>query len=59
MLKRNTLVLLYTALIFIGFFLAGLFNVLDYFIVKAILFAAFGLFGIYLTIVIVKDSEAS
>jgi hypothetical protein len=41
-LNRNSIALLFVALIAIGFFVAGLFNVLNYFIVKALLFSGFG-----------------
>ncbi len=41
-LNRNSIALSFVALIAIGFFIAGLFNVLDYFIVKALLFLGFG-----------------
>jgi hypothetical protein len=41
-LNKNSIALSFVALIAIGFFVAGLFNVLDYFIVKALLFSGFG-----------------
>ena len=41
-LSKNSIALSAVALIVIGFFVAGLFNVLDYFIVKALLFFGFG-----------------
>ncbi len=41
-LNKNSIALLCVALIAIGFFVGGLFNVLDYFIVKALLFSGFG-----------------
>ena len=41
-LNKNSMALLFVSLIAIGFFVGGLFNVLDYFIVKALLFSGFG-----------------
>lgn len=41
-LTKNSVALLCAATIVIVFFLAGLFNVLDYFIIKAVLFSGFG-----------------
>lgn len=42
-LNKNTLSLTSVAIITIGFFVAGMFKVLDYVIVKVILFGGFGL----------------
>ncbi len=39
-LHKNTLALCFVGLIVIGFFVAGLFHVLDYFIVKVLLFSS-------------------
>ena len=41
-LSKNSIALLLAALITFGFFAAGMFEVLDYFIIKALLFALFG-----------------
>jgi hypothetical protein len=41
-LTTNSIALSAVALITIVFFVAGLFNILDYFIVKALLFLGFG-----------------
>jgi hypothetical protein len=57
MYSKNTLTLLFSALIFIGFLVAGLLNVLDYFIVKAILFSSLGLLAIYLTSIVIKNTK--
>ncbi|WP_299334371.1 hypothetical protein [uncultured Psychroserpens sp.] len=54
---RNTLTLVFSGLIVSGFFLSGLLDILDYLIVKAILFSSFALLGIYLILIILKDSE--
>lgn len=40
-INKNTIALLIAGVIAIGFFVAGLFDVLDYFIVKALLFSSF------------------
>ena len=42
-LNRNSLALIVTGVLGIGFFVAGLLEVLDYFIIKALLFGSFGL----------------
>lgn len=41
-LNRNTIALILVLTITVGFFVAGLFKVLDYFIVKALLFLSYG-----------------
>ena len=41
-LNKNSIALLFVAIIAFGFFVAGMFNVLDYFIIKALLFGLFG-----------------
>jgi hypothetical protein len=40
-LNKNSLALLFVAAITIGFFAAGLLKILDYFIIKALLFSSF------------------
>jgi hypothetical protein len=55
---RNTLSLVFSALIVAGFFVAGLLDILDYLIVKAVLFSAFTALAIYLVIVVLKDADA-
>lgn len=47
-MNKDTLTLIYTGIIVAGFFIAGIFNVLDYFIVKAILFLGYLVLFIYL-----------
>lgn len=56
-MSKNTFAVLYTTFIVAGFFTAGIFDVLDYFIVKALLFVSFLLLVIYLIIVVLKDIE--
>ncbi len=41
-LTRNSLALILVAIVTVSFFVAGLLDVLDYFIVKALLFTGFG-----------------
>ena len=40
-LNRNSIALSFVVIITIGFFIAGLLKVLDYFIIKALLFSGF------------------
>jgi len=40
-LNRNSIALSFVGIITIGFFIAGLLKVLDYFIIKALLFSGF------------------
>nr|WP_321233082.1 hypothetical protein [uncultured Psychroserpens sp.] len=54
---RNTLTLVFSGLIAAGFFISGLLDILDYLIVKAILFSAFTALAIYLILIVMKDSE--
>lgn len=42
-LNKNTMTLMSTGLISIGFFVAGMFEVLDYFIIKVLLFVGFAM----------------
>lgn len=51
-LTKNSIALSLVALIVISFFLAGLFNILDYFIIKALLLS------VYSAIVIISISYA-
>ncbi len=53
--SKNTIALTVTGIIAIGFFVAGLFNVLDYFIVKLLLFAGFAMLMIYVVYIVVKQ----
>lgn len=41
-LNKNSIALLFVSIIAFGFFAAGMFKVLDYFIIKALLFTLFG-----------------
>ncbi|MFT4612629.1 MAG: hypothetical protein ACJA1H_001777 [Glaciecola sp.] len=54
---RNTLTLLYSGLIFASFLVFGILDILDYFIVKAILFSSFTLLAFYLICIVLKDAK--
>ncbi len=41
-LNKNSIALIVVAVLSLGFFIAGLLDVLDYFIVKVLMFACFG-----------------
>lgn len=55
--NRNTLALVFSGLIVAGFFVSGLLDILDYLIVKAILFTAFAFLAVHLVLVLLKDAE--
>ncbi len=55
--NKNTLALIATGILTLSFFVAGLLNVLDYFIVKALLFLGLGVWVTYVCIVVLKSSE--
>lgn len=52
---KNTIALTFTGIITVGFFVAGIFGVLDYFIVKLLLFVGFALLVFYLILMIIKQ----
>ncbi|WP_298903403.1 hypothetical protein [uncultured Psychroserpens sp.] len=54
---KNTITLVFSGLIFAGFFVSGVLDILDYFIVKAILFSAFAFLAVHLILIVLKDSE--
>ncbi|RKE94978.1 hypothetical protein [Ichthyenterobacterium magnum] len=56
-ISKNTLGLIYTGIITVGFLTAGILDVLDYFIVKVLLFTGFAFFGIYMLMIILKNTE--
>jgi len=55
---RNTLTLLCSASIVVAFLVFGILGILDYFIVKVLLFSSFTLLGFYLISVVLKDAES-
>lgn len=56
---KNTLTLLFSALIVAGFLVFGVLDILDYFIVKAILFSSFTFLGGYLIFIVLKDADTN
>nr|WP_321244108.1 hypothetical protein [uncultured Psychroserpens sp.] len=56
---KNTLTLLFSALIVAGFLVFGVLDILDYFIVKVILFSSFTFLGGYLIFIVLKDADAN
>jgi hypothetical protein len=54
--SKNTLALIYTGILVLGFFLSGIFDVLDYIIIKLLLFTGFALLGILLVWIAVKEN---
>jgi len=57
-LSKNSLALLFVSIIAFGFFAAGMFEVLDYFIIKALLFVLFsGLLGIAFWYALKNDNK--
>ena len=56
-LSKNNLALIYTGVLVFGFFISGLFNVLDFIIVKALLFIWFAALGVILVWIAVKDKQ--
>ncbi len=55
--SKNTLALIYTGILLFGFFFSGLFGVLEYIIVKALLFTGFALLGGVLVWIAIKDTD--
>lgn len=54
-LSKNNLALIYTGILVFGFFISGLFDILDYIIVKLLLFTGFALLGFILVWIAVKE----
>ncbi|WP_353778718.1 hypothetical protein [Winogradskyella sp. 3972H.M.0a.05] len=57
MINRDYLALIGTGLVSIGFLVAGIFNVLDYLIIKAILFGAFATLFLFVLISMLTKPE--
>ncbi len=55
--SKNTLALIYTGVLLFGFFISGVFDVLDYIIVKFLLFTGFALLVFILVWIAVKNSN--
>lgn len=56
-LNRNSLALILIAFVSIGFFVAGLCDVLDYFIMKALLFTIYGALFIVSLLYALKNED--
>ncbi len=56
-INKNTIALSLTFIIVITFFAAGVLDVLDYFIVKSLLFLAYGILFIYALIYIQSNEK--
>lgn len=57
-LNKNNLALIYTGILFLGFFISGIFDVLDYVIVKALLFIGFAALIIILVLIAFKELDS-
>ncbi|WCO00602.1 hypothetical protein [Psychroserpens ponticola] len=57
MLSKNNLALICTGVLLFGFFISGIFDILDYIIVKLLLFTGFALLGFILIWIAVKESD--
>lgn len=57
MVSKNTLALIYTGVLMFGFFISGIFGVLDYFIIKVLLFSGFTALGALLVWIAIKDKQ--
>ncbi|WP_047547675.1 hypothetical protein [Psychroserpens sp. Hel_I_66] len=55
--SRNTLTLLSSGLIVVAFLVFGILDILDYVIVKIILFSSFAVLAFYLISIVLKDPE--
>lgn len=55
--SKNTLALISTGIILFGFFISGIFDVLDYLIVKALLFTAFATLVVILVWIAIKNKQ--
>ncbi len=56
-ISKNTLALIYTGILVFGFFISGIFDVLNYLIVKALLFTGFAILGAILVWIAIKDKQ--
>ena len=55
--SKDTWILIFAATIGAGFFVGGLFDVLDYIIVKILLWGGFAIMFAYIVFMLVKDFE--
>ncbi|MFK7781078.1 hypothetical protein [Psychroserpens sp.] len=57
MFSKNTLALIYTGILVFGFFISGIFGMLEYIIVKALLFTGFAALVAVLVWIAIKDQQ--
>ncbi|WP_157503292.1 MULTISPECIES: hypothetical protein [Mangrovimonas] len=57
-MSRNVLSVIFTAVIAAGFFISGLFDILDNFMIKLLLFISFGAFIAYFCVMILSDKQS-
>ncbi len=55
--SKNTITLLCSGLIFVAFLIFGILDILDYFVVKIILFSSFAILAFYLLSIVFKNSK--
>ncbi|WP_040253566.1 hypothetical protein [Psychroserpens mesophilus] len=55
--SKNTLALIYTGILVFGFFISGILDILDYIIVKLLLFTGFALLAFILIWIAIKDHQ--
>ena len=55
--SKDSFALIYTGIITIGFFVAGVFDVLDYFIVQVLLYIGVSLLFIYLFFIVTNNKN--
>ena len=53
--SKNTIALIYTGVLVFGFFISGILDILEYIIVKLLLFSGFALLGFILVWVALKE----
>lgn len=56
--SKNNIALIYTGVLMFGFFVSGVFDLLDLIIVKILLFSGFGVLGAILVWIAVKDQQS-
>lgn len=56
--NKNTLALIYTGILLLGFFVSGIFDVLDYFIVKVLLFTGFAALVVVIVLIAIKELDS-
>ncbi|WMI69960.1 hypothetical protein [Mangrovimonas sp. YM274] len=57
-MNKNVLSVIFTAVIAAGFFISGLFDILDNFMIKLLLFISFGSFIAYFCVMLLSDKQS-